>query len=183
MGTENIFGDPAGSVYTKIGALDMSFQNTFGASVNGVWQHGFGNIMVAAHPTVGYHHYNEIYVDPAASKQINTMNYALTLRGTAQLGLRTHLALMLGIDHIAPTSCSLEINSDDVKPELAGLERVVRSNFDYLSGSCTSLLAGLDVTVAINTKYALRGKATWQRTAYVMSTHRNELDFSLGFLF
>ena len=183
VGTENIFGDPAGSVFTKIGALDMSFQNTFGASVDGVWQHGFGNIMIAAHPTVGYHHYNEIYVDPATSKQINTMNYALTLRGATQLGRRTHLALMLGIDHIAPTSCSLELNSDDVKPELAGLGRAVRSNFDYLSGRRTSLLAGLDVTVAINTKYALRGKATWQRTAYVMSTHRNELDFSLGFLF
>lgn len=183
VGTENIFGDPAGSVYTKIGALDMSFQNTFVASVDGVCQHSFGNIMIAAHPTVGYHHYNEIYVDPATSKQINTMNYALTLRGAAQLGLRTHLALMLGIDHIAPTSCSLELNSDDVKPELVGLERVVRSNFDYSSGNRTSLLAGLDVTVAINTKYALRGKATWQRTAYVMSTHRNELDFSLGFLF
>lgn len=183
VGTENIFGDPAGSVYTKIGALDMSFQNTFCVSVDGVWQHGFGNIMVAAHPTVGYHHYNEIYVDPAASKQINTMNYALTLRGAAQLGWRTHLALMLGIDHIAPTSCSLELNSDDVKPELAGLGRAVRSNFDNLSGRRTSLLAGLDVTVAINTKYALRGKAAWQRTAYVMSTHRNELDFSLGFLF
>jgi hypothetical protein len=111
------------------------------------------------------------------------MNYALTLRGAAQLGRRTHLALMLGIDHIAPTSCSLELNSDDVKPELAGLGRAVRNTFDYLSGNRTSLLAGIDVTVAINTKYALRGKATWQRTAYVMSTHRNELDFSLGFLF
>ncbi len=183
VGTENIFGDPAGSVYTKIGALDMSFQNTFGASVDGVWQHSFGNIMIAAHPTVGYHHYNEIYVDPATSKQINTMNYALTLRGTAQLGRRTHLALMLGIDHIAPTSCSLEINGNEVKPELAGLERALRATFGYLSGNRTSLLAGVDVTVAINAKYALRAKATWQRTAYIMNTHRNELDFSLGFLF
>lgn len=183
VGTENIFGDPAGSVYSQIGTLDMSFQNTFGAVVDGVWQHCFGSIMIAAHPTVGYYHYNEIYVDPATSKQINTMNYAFTLRGATRLGWRTHLVLMLGVDHIAPTSSSLELNSDDVKPELAGLERAVQSTFNYLSGSRTSLLAGLDVTVAINTKYALRGKASWQRTAYIMNTHRNEIDFSLGFLF
>lgn len=183
VGTENIFGDPSGSVYKQIGALDMSFQNTFGASIDGVYQHSFGLMTLAAHPVVGYHHYNEIYLDPACSKQVNTMNYALTLRGFTQIGWRTHLALTIGVDHIAPTSSSIKLNSDDVKPELAGLERAVRTTFGYLSSSRTSLLAGVDVTVAINSKYALRGKATWQRTSYIMSTHRNELDFSLGFLF
>ena len=90
---------------------------------------------------------------------------------------------MLGVNHAEPTRTSLDFDSGEVKPELAGLERVVRNTFEYMSSGRTSFNTSASVTVAINKKYALRGKAGWQRTAYVMSTHRNELDFSLGFLF
>ncbi len=182
VGTENVFGDPAGSVYSQIGAIAMSFQNIFVASVDGVLQHRFGLLTLAAHPAVGYHHYNEIYVDPASCKQVNTMNYGLKMKGSAQFGWRTHLSLALGVNHQSPTSSELLLN-DDVKPELAGLQRVVVANFNYLSDKRTMLLAALDATVAINVKYALHVCAQWQHTNFVLSTHRDELNLSLGFVF
>lgn len=183
VGTENIFGDPAGSVYTCIGKLDMSFQNSFNFGVGGVWQHSLAkNVMLALHPAIDYNHYNEIYLDPASQKQINEMDYSLLAKAAAKIGCRTHLALSLEVNHISPTSSHLMMN-DDVKPELVSLQRAVQSNFDYLSSKRTAVKAVLDVTVAINKKYALHGSAKWQRTCFVISTHRNELDFSLGLTF
>jgi len=188
VGTENIFGDPAAGVYTLIGALDMYHENRFTASLGGVWQRNWWAcssryLGVSLHPTISYSHLNEIYSEPATLNQINEMHYSMRLRLDALLSWRTLVALSLGVSHVAPTSSTFKLNSNEVKPELAGLERALRATFGYLSGNRTSLLAGVDVTVAINAKYALRAKAAWQRTAYVMSTHRNELDFSLGFLF
>lgn len=183
VGTENIFGDPAGAVYTCIGKLDMSFQNCFNAGVDGVWQRFVAkDVMLALHPAIAYNHYNEIYVDPASHKQINEIDYSMLAKGTAMIGWRTHLALSLAVSHISPTSSVMTMN-DNVKPELAGLQRAVQSNFDYLSGKRTAVQAALDVTVAINNKYALHGSAKWQRTCFVLSTHRDELDFSLGLTF
>ena len=184
VGTENIFGDPAGSVYTCIGKLDMSFQNTFCASVDGVWQRAVAkSFTLALHPAIAYNHYNEIYVDPASSKQVNEMNYSVLAKGSAMIGRRTHLALSVAVNHISPTSSDLMMSEGDVKPELAGLQRAVATNFQYLSGKRTTMLAALDVTVAINNKYALRGSAKWKHTHFVFSTHRDELDFSLGIVF
>lgn len=182
VGTENIFGDPAGSVYTQIGALDMSFQNTFAAVVDAVWQHSFAAFTLAAHPSIGYHHYNEIYVDPASVKQVNEMAYGLRMKGSALVGHRTHMVLTLGMEHRSPTSSRIEL-SDDVKPELAGLRRAVATTFNYLSSKRTSMLAALDATVALNARYAIRATAQWQRCIFVHSTHRNEFDISLGFVF
>ena len=182
VGTENIFGDPAGSVYTQIGALDMSFQNTFAAVVDAVWQHSFAAFTLAAHPSIGYHHYNEIYVDPASVKQVNEMTYGLRMKGSALVGHRTHMVLTLGMEHRSPTSSRIEL-SDDVKPELAGLRRAVVTTFNYLSSKRTSMLAALDATVALNARYAIRATAQWQRCIFVHSTHRNEFDISLGFVF
>ena len=93
------------------------------------------------------------------------------------------VGLIIEVNNYAPLKSELMLNSEDVKPELSGLERAVRNTFNYLSSSRTSLLAGLDATVAIGHNYALRAQATWQRTSYIMSTHRNELNVSLGFLF
>ena len=182
VGTENIFGDPAGSVYTQIGALDMSFQNTFAAVVDAVWQHSFAAFTLAAHPSIGYHHYNEIYVDPASVKQVNEMAYGLRMKGSALVGHRTHMVLTVGMEHHSPTSSHIEL-SDDVKPELAGLRRAVATTFNYLSSKRTSMLAALDATVALNARYAIRATAQWQRCIFVHSTHRNEFDISLGFVF
>ena len=189
VGTENIFGDPAGSVYAQIGALDMYHQNRFEAGIAGVWEKNWWTTSsttcmgLAVCPKIEYSHLNEIYSDPASLRQINEMNYSLKLKFTTLLSWRTHLALVLGVNHAEPTKTSLDFDSGEVKPELAGLERVVRSTFEYMSSGRTSFNTSASVTVAINKKYALRGKAGWQRTAYVMSTHRNELDFSLSFLF
>lgn len=188
VGTENIFGDPAAGVYTLIGSLDMYHLNRFEAGISGVWEKNWWSsssrhLGISLFPTIAYSHLNEIYSDPATLHQINEMHYAMKLKLNALLSWQTHVALTLSVNHIAPTSSTLELDSEAVKPELAGLERCVRNTFNYLSGRRTSFKAGIDISVAIGSKYALRGKATWQRTAFVLNTHRNELDISLGFLF
>ena len=188
VGTENIFGDPSGSVYTQIGALDMYHQNRFEAGIAAVWEKNWWStassyMSLSVCPNIEYSHLNEIYSEPASLRQINEMHYSLRLKFTTLLSWRTHLALMLGVSHAEPTKATLDYNSDEVKPELAGLDRAVRNTFEYMSSRRTSFNASASVTVAINKKYAIRGNALWQRTAYIMSTRRNEFDFSLGFIF
>jgi len=187
VGTENIFGDPAGSVYTQIGKLDMFFQNCFETSVSGTWEKRWGYVQryvgLAACPQIAYSHINEIYVDPAGCRQINEMHYGMRIKVTVMPNWRTHLALNIVLNHVAPTSSNLDIDSNSVKSELAGLERALRSNFNYLSSKRTSFLAGLDVTVAVTAKYAIHTSAQLQHTNFVLSTHRDEFNLSLGFLF
>ena len=189
VGTENIFGDPAAGVYTQIGALDMYHRNRFTTSLSGTWEKRWGMpwqfIGLSLHPTLEYSHLNEIYASPATLRKINEMRYGLRIRlQTKPIGnYAAMVGLIIEVNNYAPLKSELMLNSEDVKPELSGLERAVRNTFNYLSSSRTSLLAGLDATVAIGYNYALRAQATWQRTSYIMTTHRNELNVSLGFLF
>lgn len=189
VGTENIFGDPAASVFTQIGALDMYHCNRFAASLSGTWEKRWGMswqfVGLSLHPVLEYSHLNEIYADPATLRQINEMRYGLRMRLGAKPfgGNAVQLGLIIEVNHYDPLKSELMLHSDEVKLELAGLERALRSTFSYLSSNRTSLLAGLDVTLAISGKYALRVQAAWQRTSYIMNTQRNELDLSLGLLF
>lgn len=175
VGTENIFGDPAASVYPKIGELNMYFENRFNTGIAALWEAAVTQrVRIALQPTIDYNHSNTLYVDPYCRRLINDFAYALKVK-TDYSVRRTLLTL-----------CAWAIISDPVKSELtlpqsnlelSGLQRAVESNFNYLAHTRTTLAAQAQAFFSLNSKYAIKLALTYRHAAL---THSDKEQFFLA---
>lgn len=180
VGRENVFGDPAAAVYPQIGALDMYHENRFAAGVDGIWQHSWHAVDLGVRPTIDYAHRNVVYADPPCRQYVNDLTTALSLRGGWRTaGTYTTLGLATAWTH--PVDSELLLS--DVKNELAGLQRVVESDYRYASHDRLAFAAELAVTAPIGSRLALQAKASWQYTAFTASVRTHMLSTAVALLF
>ena len=180
VGRENIFGDPAASVYPMIGSLDMYHENRFAACLDGVWQHRWRNVDLGVKPAVDYAHVNTIYADPAGRQCINSLTPALALRG----GYRTpstYSTLLVQFAWTHPVEQELMLSG--VKAELTGLQQVLESDHRYASHNRTALNAALAVHVALSNRYALQAAVDWCFTRYTAGAVAHRLKSSVAIIF
>ena len=176
VGTENIFGDPAATVYPKIGALDMYHENRLYAAVTGLWQ----TAAVGVQPMVAYRHLNVIYADPQCRELVNDMTLGLKLRGSLRAG-RTLAVGTVGATHTMVTDDALMLNS--VRGELTGLQRAIERDHDTMSHAATQLHAAVAVTVAVNSRHALRAAVDYAYGSYAHHNHTHNVTTSLSYVF
>lgn len=130
VGTENVFGDPAASVYRQIGALDMFFENRFGAGLAAVWepQLGAGRWSVGVQPSLGYEHCNAIYLDPASRWLVDHMVAGIDAKVMNRVGSRLLWSMNAWFKAVCPVKSTLLLGN--VSSELEGLKRVVENGYD-----------------------------------------------------
>ena len=131
VGTENVFGDPAASVYRQIGALDMFFENRFGAGLAAVWEpqlDGDGKWNLGVQPSLGYEHCNAIYLDPASRWLVDHMVAGIDAKVMNRVGSRLLWSMNAWFKAVCPVKSTLLLGN--VSSELEGLKRVVENGYD-----------------------------------------------------
>ena len=179
-GTENIFGDPAASVYPQIAALDMFHDNRFSIGLDGRWQLSGQRAGIALMPALAYHHHNMIYAEPASRWLVNDLSTSMRAQGTYKSN-RTFSVLTFGVTLTSPTSTQLLL--PNARGELAGLQRILEHDFSLQAHHHTSLNARLETTVALNMRFALRAAVDWLHGRYTATVTSHQLMSSLSFIF
>ncbi|MBR1882933.1 MAG: hypothetical protein IJ808_08005 [Muribaculaceae bacterium] len=181
VGTENIFGDAAASVYPKIGSLDLYHENRFDVGIEGVWEHAIGRQAgIALHPAVDYHHRNETYNNPQERWLVNDMTLSLRAKGAMPMG-RALCNLLVGVAWTAPTQTELTWNG--VKTELASLQRLLSRDFYFASHHHTSILVRPSVNLPVGKDFALQAAVMWLHGSYVTGVHADNVNASVAFIF
>ncbi len=180
VGSENVFGDPMGGVYLKIGSLDMFYDNRFALGATGVWQHQWGGYGLAVRPGIDYNHHNVLYADPVSRLLYNDLTYALKLKGSATIGSTYHV-LSARVGFTNPAKSQLQLSEPSA--ELMGLQRVIEREHNWLSKDRWQLSLGWATHVRLNDRYAIKASIDWQYDAYHNDIHSNQFYSSIAFLF
>lgn len=179
-GRENIFGDPASSVYRQIAALDMYRENRFSTGVAAVWQHDATAWTLDVRPAVDYNHLNAIYADPQCRQRNDDLTTAITLRGGWRTP-NTHSTLTLGTAWTHPTHSELSLTG--TKPELEQLQLALERDHCFASHNRTAVAAALAVSVSLNASLALQATLAWQCTAYTGNNRAHRLNTQVALIF
>lgn len=180
VGTMNIFGDAASSVYPQIGSHDIYHQNLFSAGVTGAWTQHWRVANLSLLGAVNYDHVNEVYASPTCHAQLNTLSMGLTARGTFHTG-RSLLVAQGGWTLHHPTSDIFSVTG--VTSELTGLKTALAHTHTLLSQNYNDWQARLAWYCPLGTKLALRVDAAYRLTAYAEQArcHRGEATITVLF--
>ena len=186
VGTENVFGDPAASVYRQIGALDMFFENRFGAGLAAVWEpqlDGDGKWSAGMQPSLVYEHCNAIYVDPASRWLVNHVAAGITAKVMNRVGSRLLWSMNAWFKAVCPVKSELLLGS--VTGELEGLKQVVESGYDRDSHHHNTVGGelALHYRPATTKNLAVKLAVKAQHSSFTHGQSRNEVLAALGVCF
>lgn len=180
VGTENVFGDAASSVYPKIAEHNQYFENRVMASIRGMYCLDAGRVDLRLMPAAGYNHRNEIYLDPQCRELINTAWGGMNVEAGIKAG-RALITVCVGGTYYGNTSGVLSLSG--VKDEMRQLEQIMQQRHTYYATGYWAANAEVRAHLALWSKYAILLKAAWQRTAYTASTNRQQLAVTAGVTF
>lgn len=182
VGTENVFGDPAASVYLKIGAIDQFHENRVNIAAKAYWQHFWQRFYLGLQPSVAYSHLNTIYASPASQEQINSLTTSFLVRGAFQINSATRVQLTAAAQVLSPLSDKWQVVS--TSSELSGLLATIYGTHQVLSDNNASTTAALHVFRSISSRYAIKAGATWQHAHYSCgSISANTVTAQVAFIF
>lgn len=182
VGTENVFGDPAGNVYMQIGSLDQFHENRVCITAKGVWQHSWQRFYIGVQPSLAYSHLNVIYASPASLEQINTLTSGALVRGAFRPNSATRLQLTVNAGRQSPLSDKWLVASSN--KELSSLLAAVYATHQVLSGGCTAVTTSVHASRAISSRYAVQAGISWRHTAYDRAgITANQLTAQLSLIF
>ncbi len=175
-GTENIFGDPAASIYPQIGALTMYGCNYFSISAKGEYVRHFGEVTrIKASATTGYDRSVEAYVKPSRRTLVSGFS---TGAGISTEILLPHAWLLSGGLHagaVFPTDCAMTWSQPDNDKEMAGLVRIEQNLYRLMSATPGSAGIELALSKPLARKFRLQLEARWTRDIYTRPTHSDRI--------
>ncbi len=181
VGTENIFGDPAASVYVQIGEIDQFFENKFSWKINGYWEHQFNRMLyIAVLPHVGYSHSNTLYATPTSRQLLDRMFWGVAMKGGLRIG-NTYHVITVHTTSVSPTKHEMYING--TSRELAALEQILFRQFQWQSHRSTMWGVGLSSHVAIGCKHAIKATVNFVQGHYFDQLKSNNLYTSISIIF
>lgn len=181
-GTENIFGDPAGSVYPQIGALELYRHTLTEARLNMLWQwHASRQTLLSANPGVKWNRSDETYADPRRRLLLSSVTPSVTVRGARTFGSLWHVSLSATFACAIPVDniCELPVNNSIP----AGMQAVDTDRYDILSKSNSLAGVRLNLTRAVNDRYAFCLTASYSRRSYMAGIHSDLADIAVSFIF
>lgn len=179
-GTENVFGDPTGSVYLEIGSLDMYLDRKLALGLEGMWEKHWGHCMLSLRPSIGYNHRFTRYNDPESHTRYNDIAGALRATGGARIGA-TFSTLTLGAGLVAPVESELSLAP--ATSQLQGLQRVVEAEHAWLSSTRRHLEIDWATSVRLTGSYAVRASLSWLHGTYAASLTSNQVYTSIALIF
>ena len=179
-GTENVFGDPAGSVYLQIGSLDRYLDQTLALGLAGLWEKRWGNYALMLRPSVDYSHRLTRYNDPESHTRYNDLAGTLRLTGGATIGA-TFSTLTLGTRLVSPVESQLHLAT--ATSQLQGLQRLVEAEHAWLSKTRRHLEIDWATSVKLSSRYALRARLCWEHGTYAASITSNQFFASTTLIF
>ena len=182
VGTENVFGDPAGNVYMQIGSIPQYHENRANIEAKAFWQHQWSRFFLGLQPSIAYSHLNAIYASPASLEQINSLTSSLLAR--AHMLLNGTASLQFTVGAAIKSALNDKWNVPSANTELTGLLAARQHTHNALSGNSTATSASLAFFKAISCRYALKAEVKWNRTGY--SYHDisdNQITAQLAFIF
>lgn len=181
VGTENIFGDAASSVYPVIGSLDMYHENRFEAGWQGRYSGQLRRIGYTLALSNSYRHHNATYADPQSWEQINDLWNELSLRlaiGTKR-SLTSLRATLTGIFNLSD-----KLTLGGTKPEMLALQSIIEDKHANLANHHGAIGVSAGHTHVVNKAgtIALQGTVSYNHEFY-KNTHRDIVSVSLGVIF
>lgn len=182
-GKENIFGDPAGSVYPQIGSQSLYSHTLTGVRADLLWEWtpAESHTMVSLRPAIEWTRSREEYKDPKRHLQIQTLTPSVQLKGVRTIGRNWQADLSAGFAYTIPGSCSANLPIDRNIP--VSLQRIDIMRYDILSQSHSQLSAHAGVSRAITDRYALRIAVDYVHNSYRQQIDANRIDASVSFIF
>lgn len=180
VGTENIFGDPAASIYLRIASLDIYHENRLSAGADACVSFNRSNLDMDIRPSVVYQHKNTIYADPQCQQLTNQVNWSLAWRGGVRTP-RSYTSLTLGAQGYTPTKTMLAVQN--VKPELEGLRRILERDFQFAAHHALAFATQACTNVALSRQFVVRAALAWRHTRYCSGVKANDLNATLSLLF
>lgn len=182
VGTENVFGDPAGNVYMQIGSIPQYHENRASIEAKAFWQRQWNRFFLGLLPSVTYSHLNAIYASPASQEQINSLTSSLLARGYMQLSGTTSLQFTASAAIKSALSDTWDVPLSN--SELTGLLAARQHTHSALSGNSTATSASLFFFKAISSRYALKAGVKWDHTCYShLSINDDRITAQLAFIF
>lgn len=181
-GTENIFGDPASSIYPQIGSMDMYTHTLTALTVSGLWQWRPDNATeLSVKPEAVYERSRESYADPKRHITLSHITPGISLRADRGLGRLWRMGVSLSAHYAAPADCNMNMEYDSsTLPQLRDMEV---DKYDILSKSHTTIGAGVHASRAINNKYALQLSGRYNYGSYAQGIRVDNVDIALSFIF
>ncbi len=158
-GTENIFGDPAASVYPQIAALEMFADNRQSASMSLLYAVGDENLQLCIYPSARIYHHSQVYRSPLRRSSLTRMNLGMRLRGDAISGLFAHRFTIEGNVYI-PTSNTWLMPITDQEPNIS-LDNIYRYYHKAQSSALQTITVTWRSACRILNNYALAMEAGW----------------------
>ncbi len=152
-GTENIFGDPASSIYPQIGSLPMYTNNIFITGLAGIYEKGFDKATFAVSPLVYYSHNNETYADPFCQQLLNDITCGLSAQYGTTFSSHDRVSCVLSYEFRTATDSELTLPEGDSRTEAMD---VVERDFGFSRANRSRYALSLKVTHALNSRYALQ---------------------------
>lgn len=164
QGTENIFGDPAGSIYPQIGSLNMYRHRLYDAGIEGLWtqRHGAYGVLTARLAS-GYHRSSELYISPRQKMSVERWRTALEVSATAALKGKTLGHLAAGAEVSPVLSSSYEYTLTGTSPN--SLLALTRLQYNSRSANTATFFAGIGATFAVG-RLALRPQLKYVHQCY-----------------
>lgn len=181
-GSENIFGDPAVSIYPVIGANEMYADNGVSLSASARWGLRFGPVSrfhILLSPE--WSRRTSAYIEPYSYRVVNAAGLSARAAGDVKVGRSWLIDASASLKAQFPYSCMLSLDRSDA--EMAGLQRAEQGAF--LLDSSRSIATGVRVG-ALRTfagKFAVALGAEWNATYWNSVASLSHYAINLNFIF
>lgn len=181
-GTENVFGDPAGSVYPQIGSATKYAFNRYAMTGRFLWQyHPDTSLRLWVRPVVGVECNNETYTSPHRQNRVNWISAGFDARLSLPVGRNWRVWTQPTVIYTAPFACRQILDSTETtEPQLINIER---NAYDVWSKHSVRFGADIGVVRGLGHRCALQAAAGYTHASYANSIHYNKLHASLSILF
>ncbi|MDE6199835.1 MAG: hypothetical protein K2G06_08350 [Muribaculaceae bacterium] len=182
IGSENIFGDPAASIYPQLGSLSLYRHIVTEAGVNLLWQwRPERSALLSVNPRVEWNRSDESYADPHRRLLLSSVAPAITVKGARTIGGAWHAAVSVDVACTLPVDNICELPYNGSIP--AGMQSTDIRRYDILSRSHTLAGVRADISRAVSDRYALGFSVSYFRSSYTQGVHADCVDASLSFIF
>lgn len=181
-GTENIFGDPAGSVYPQIGSVQRYRLDSYDIRLSGLWQYHPGSgLRIWVKPEAALSLSDERYLSPLQKNRINAVRGGAEARISMPLGTPWRLWVHAKGAYTAPFGCELLVsNAGDTTP---GLLRVQRQAHEVYSHSSAAFGAGAGLIRSLSRRLALQLALDWSQSRHTAGHRTDTMNAAISLLF
>lgn len=184
VGTENIFGDPASSIYPQTGQLDMYYHNFYSMTLRGLWQwQPKPGMLVWVMPEAAYIHDNATYLQPGRQMRINTTRAGATAICSAPLGQKAlwRATVRVTAEFDIPSESMHRVDGTPTSPEGLCDREVTR--FMYLTHRSHRIGGRVEVDRALRGTMVLRLSGGYRHSSYCAGNNGGTYGVSLSLSF